>query len=419
VNAHRTLTKWDIDVKGCGHGMSVTEGAVDVRSGQQDIQVLQLPRPQSWAISYLRRAALADYLCALGGATAAAQLRFGGFAHLPPGYTILTAAFPALWCVSMLLAGVYDTRFIGIGSDEFRRAFNAALCVAAGVIAVSYLARLDLSRGYVGIALPAATVADLAVRYRLRKHLHARRARGWYTQRVVAVGHAAAVADLVTTLRRESYHGLTVVAACLAGPAITAHVADVPVAGTLAGVPATVKEFGADAVAVLACSEMDTDRLRELAWELEKTGTDLCVAPTLLDVAGPRTTIRPVAGLPLLYVDHPDLSGGKQVLKGVFDRTAAGCALVLLAPLFAVIALAIRCVDHGPVLFRQIRVGGNGRVFTVYKFRTMRVDADLAKARLVAANEASGVLFKIRRDRGSPGPAGGCGAGRSTNCRSS
>ena len=58
------------------------------------------------------------------------------------------------------------------------------------------------------------------------------------------------------------------------------------------------------------------DRLRSLAWELEKSGTDLCVSPALLDVAGPRTTIRPTAGLTLLHVDHPQLAGFRLVLEG-------------------------------------------------------------------------------------------------------
>ena len=117
----------------------------------------------------------------------------------------------------------------------------------------------------------------------------------------------------------------------------------------------------ADTVAVLGCPEMDGLRLRRLAWELEKTGTDLCVAPALLDVAGPRTTIRPVAGLPLLHVEHPELSGAKQVMKALFDRAAAAAGLFVLAPFFALIAIAIRFREGGPVLFRQTRVGKNGR----------------------------------------------------------
>jgi exopolysaccharide biosynthesis polyprenyl glycosylphosphotransferase len=151
-------------------------------------------------------------------------------------------------------------------------------------------------------------------------------------------------------------------------------------------------------VAVLACPEMNGVRLRELAWELEKTGTEMCVAAALLDVAGPRTTIRPVAGLPLLHLDHAELAGVKQVLKGVFDKISASAALVLLAPLFAAVAFAIRAADHGPVFFRQTRVGRDGHTFRVWKFRTMVVDAEQRKAELAASNEAAGALFKMRKD---------------------
>ena len=80
--------------------------------------------------------------------------------------------------------------------------------------------------------------------------------------------------------------------------------------------PVVVRNVNAGTVAVLSCQEMDGLKLRTLAWELEKTGTDLCVAPALLDVAGPRTTIRPTAGLTLLHVDHPQLSGTKADRQG-------------------------------------------------------------------------------------------------------
>jgi exopolysaccharide biosynthesis polyprenyl glycosylphosphotransferase len=314
--------------------------------------------------------------------------------------------------MSVLLAGGYNPRFIGLGSDEFRRILNAAVYLTAGVAIISYTAKLDLARGYITIALPSAAVMDLTARYLLRKRLHRQRVRGWCVRRVVAVGHVAAVARLVTVLRRDTYHGLAVVAACLvdapesAGPdgeagapaVAAAPAAGVPVAGGLSGVAAAVSRFGADTVAVLACPEMDGGRLRELAWELEKTGTDLFVAPALLDVAGPRTTIRPVAGLALLHVDHPELAGIKQAVKSVFDKTCAALALLVLAPLFAVIAISIRLADHGPVLFRQTRIGRNGQGFTLYKFRTMVPDAEQRKSQLVIHNEANGVLFKIRRD---------------------
>jgi exopolysaccharide biosynthesis polyprenyl glycosylphosphotransferase len=351
---------------------------------------------RAWLTGYLRWSAVADGVCALAAAVLAAEVRFHGAA--PPEYLVLTLAFPVFWSVSVALAGGYDGRIIGLGSEEFRRVLNAAVGLTAAVVIFSYTAKLDLARGYVAVALPAVAVFDLAARYRLRKRLHRLRSNGSCTRRVVAVGHATAVADLVTTLRRESHHGLAVVAACVAGLPDLDEVADVPVAGELGSVTSAVNTFGADTVAVLACPELNGSRLRELAWQLEKTGTDLCVAPALLDVAGPRTTIRPVAGLPLLHVDHPELAGAKQVIKSAFDRLAAAAALVLLAPLFGAVALAIKLTDAGPVFFRQVRVGKHGATFTLYKFRTMVVDAERWKSRLSDQNEADGALFKIRRD---------------------
>ena len=182
------------------------------------------------------------------------------------------------------------------------------------------------------IALPTATLLDLVARYTIRKRLHRLRGTGRCMLSVVAVGHESAVADLVKELGRDRYHGLTVVGACVAHPSECDEVAGVPVYGDLDDVTAAVRAFGADTVAVLACPEMDGIRLRSLAWELEKTGTDLCVSPALLDVAGPRTTIRPTAGLTLLHVDHPQLSGFRVVIKDLFDRCVAAAALILLFP---------------------------------------------------------------------------------------
>lgn len=139
-------------------------------------------------------------------------------------------------------------------------------------------------------------------------------------------------------------------------------------------------------------------RLRELAWALEKTSTSLCVAPALLEVAGQRTSIRPAAGLPLLYMDHPEFTGVPRLLKAAFDRTLAFGALLLLSPIMTAIAIAIKIGDGGPVLFSQIRVGVDGSTFKIFKFRTMVSDAEQQKALLAAKNEGGGVLFKIRAD---------------------
>jgi len=305
---------------------------------------------------------------------------------------------PVLWVAALWLAGAYDVRFIGTGSDEFRKVLNAGIGLTAAVAIFSYAINLELSRAYVVIGLPSLTVFDMLARFALRKRLVRRRMHGKCMHSVVAVGHELAVADLVTELGRDGYHGLNVVGACVVQPGELDDLAGVPVYGGLDDITAAVKAFNADTVAVTACPEMDGIRLRSLAWELEKTGTDLCVSPALLDVAGPRTTVRPTAGLTLLHVDHPQLSGFRLVFKGLFDRCAAGAALVMLAPLMTILASAVWLHDRGPALFTQVRVGKDGHAFRIYKFRTMVVDAEQRRMELLDSNDSDGVLFKLRRD---------------------
>jgi exopolysaccharide biosynthesis polyprenyl glycosylphosphotransferase len=353
-------------------------------------------RVSGWERNYLRRAALADFGCAIVGVFVAAQVRFGN--DVTGTYIALSLALPVLWLVALWLAGGYDVRFIGTGSDEYRKVLSAGIGLTAALAIFSYAVNLELSRVYVVIALPCITVFDLSARYGLRKRLHTVRGHGRCLLNVVAVGHEPAVSDLVKELGRDRYHGLTVVGACVMQPGECDEVAGVPVYGGFDDVTAAVKAFSADTVAVLACPEIDGIRLRGLAWELEKTGTDLCVSPALLDVAGPRTTIRPTAGLTLLHVDHPQLSGLRLVLKDLFDRCAAAAALIVLSPLMVALGVMIWFHDRGPALFTQIRVGKDGRAFKIYKFRTMVVDAEQRRAQLLASNETDGVLFKLRKD---------------------
>jgi exopolysaccharide biosynthesis polyprenyl glycosylphosphotransferase len=353
-------------------------------------------RSSGWAKDYLRKAAVVDLGCAILGVFTTVQLRFGN--DPTATYVALSLALPVLWIGALWLAGGYDVRFVGVGSDEYRKVLNAGIGLLAAVALFSYTVNLQLSRSYVVIALPSVTLLDLVARYVFRKRLHSQRANGIGLLSVVAVGHESAVADLIIELRRDRYHGLTVVGACVAHPSECSEVAEVPVYGGLDDVAAAVDKYGADTVAVLACPEMDGIRLRSLAWELEKSGTDLCVSPALLDVAGPRTTIRQTAGLTLLHVDHPQLSGVGLVIKDLFDRFVAAAALILLFPVMALLGVMIWLHDGGPALFTQVRVGKDGHMFRIYKFRTMVVDAEARKEQLVASNDSDGVLFKLRND---------------------
>ena len=349
-----------------------------------------------WEATYVRVAVATDFGCALVGGSAALVSRFTAWGYRPPLYIALTAVLPFVWLLAVALARGYDARFIGTGPEEFRKVLNAGVSLTAAVAILAFTAKVPLARSYVVLALPSATLFDLVARYWLRKRLHRRRRRGECMRRVIAVGHAAGVADLIAELRRDKYHGLTVVGTCLTQGTMLAEIAGVPVVGGIGSVPGAVASLRADTVAVVAGRELTAVRLRELAWELEATSTDLCVAPALLDVAGPRTTIRPVAGLPLLQVDHPEFTGVRWIIKGLFDKAAAILGLLAVSPLLLTIIAIIAIKDGRPVFFRQARVGKDGETFTLYKVRTMVVDAEQQKAALVS--EGNGVLFKIRDD---------------------
>ncbi|MFC7582726.1 exopolysaccharide biosynthesis polyprenyl glycosylphosphotransferase [Nonomuraea antimicrobica] len=172
----------------------------------------------------------------------------------------------------------------------------------------------------------------------------------------------------------------------------------IPVVGSTERILETASLVGADIVMVVSAAGISPDALRELGWELVGTGVDLVVAPSLTDVAGPRIHTRPVAGLPLLHVEEPELAGPRRGVKDLVERLLALAALIVLLPAFAVVACWIRLDSQGPAIFRQARVGRNGRIFTLYKFRSMVVNAERERPRLDGRNEKDSVLFKIRRD---------------------
>ena len=138
--------------------------------------------------------------------------------------------------------------------------------------------------------------------------------------------------------------------------------------------------------------------MRQIGWALEATSTNLIVAPALTDVAGPRIHARPVAGLPLIQVDYPEFEGRKYAAKRAFDLVVSFLALVVLSPLFLVLALLVRNDSPGPAFFTQERVGLNGRRFHMLKFRSMVVDAEKRLPTLLDRTDGNGVLFKLRSD---------------------
>jgi exopolysaccharide biosynthesis polyprenyl glycosylphosphotransferase len=128
-------------------------------------------------------------------------------------------------------------------------------------------------------------------------------------------------------------------------------------------------------------------------------GVDLVVTPGVVDVAGPRLTMRPVAGLPLIHVEKPQYSGTKKVQKLAFDYLVSVSVLFGALPVMIGVAIAIKLTSKGPVFYRSERIGREGQPFQMIKFRTMVDGADKQVGTLLNVNDSvGGVLFKIKED---------------------
>jgi exopolysaccharide biosynthesis polyprenyl glycosylphosphotransferase len=329
-------------------------------------------------------------------------LRFGLSAALLPGpnvpYVLVALFAVPVWVGVLAVAGCYERRILGVGSDEYRRVLNGGVHFLAVIALGHFLGRLVIARGFVGVLIPVALVLTLLTRFGLRLWLHRQRRRGRYVRRLLLVGTPEAVVEVGKHLARPESTGFLIVGVCAETdrPGVALGARTVPVVGTPYELAEAVTACRADSVALAA--ESVPGELGDHARELAGTDVELLVAPAIADVAGPRTIVRDVAGVSLLHVEEPTFTGPQRLAKEVFDRIGAVFVLVALAPLFLAVALAVKLDSPGPVFYRQTRAGRDGRQFRMVKFRTMVVGAERLRADLEHRNEADGLLFKLRAD---------------------
>ncbi len=357
-------------------------------------------RAGAWSRRYRRTAIRLD----IGGAALAGALgyftRFGGApAHQ---YALASFAVPLMWASAVSLAHGYESRYLGVSSEEYRAVTRAAAVLVAVVALASYAGQLEIARQYVIVTVPAAMVLSLVGRRMLRKRLSLMRSRGQCLQRTVVIGRADAAADLIAQIQSAPGHGMEVVAACVSNLDTrwteSSHLEGVPVFGFPEEALSAVDLFDAEVVAVTSHPDLVGHSLRRLAWSLEERDVDLVVSPGILEVAGPRLSIRPAAGMPLLHVERPVMAGSRRVVKSLVDKCLTVGLILVALPALVLVGLLVRLDSSGPIFFRQKRVGAQGEEFDMLKFRTMVVDAEDRLAELAAQHDGNAVLFKMKDD---------------------
>jgi exopolysaccharide biosynthesis polyprenyl glycosylphosphotransferase len=315
---------------------------------------------------------------------------------LPPATTAaLTDRLPAqmslaaasAWPVLLLVAGHYRRQSLDQG-----RAVRIRTVLRTGArTAVLTLAAAP----WLLTTVDAVSLALLVALFSLVSCMPPLLARRRDRPRLVLAGRPRDVEEALVELQAAGTH--EVVAACLTRPSAVSW-GEVPAYVGFDASSTVADRHRADAFVLLPGTHLTPSEVRRLHWALAGIGTELYVGTGLLDVSPGRTRLSAPAGLNLVHVASASLRGPRRWIKDGAERLAAGVGLVLLLPALVLFAALVRADSPGPALYRQSRVGRDGRRFTMYKFRSMSCSADVERVGLALVNDADGVLFKVYED---------------------
>jgi len=254
----------------------------------------------------------------------------------------------------------------------------AVLTALAGL--GSFFARGELPRSVLLLFAVLATAGLWTSRVALRSYLRALRRRGRNLRHVLVVGTGEPAARLVGKLEQHPDYGITIRGLVAADPAeLGATVAGHPVLGAIPELPGLVERVGADFV-YLALARSEWRAEEEALVRLGDSTVAVRLVPDLGRAYTLNAAVEDLDGLPVVLVTETPEQGWNAVVKRAFDLAFAALGLVALSPLLLAIAVWVRLDSPGPVLYGQERVGVNGRRFRMYKFRTMRADAEVEGA---------------------------------------
>ncbi len=279
-----------------------------------------------------------------------------------------------IWSGS-LLAFVYQPRRTDRLGEELYALTLAAVVSTLLLAGALYLSFREVSRllfiyfGLIDLALLVG--AHLLVRLLLPL-----RGPGREPTRALIVGAGQVGLEVAASLLRQSSAALTIVGYVDDDPSRRGQtVGGARVLGGLEDTPDLIARLGVTEV-VFTLPPREHDKVARLALDLQRWPVHVWIVPDYFDLALARTRLADLGGIPMIGLREPAIDGVRQVVKRVFDVALAVLGLVLGAPLFLLIALAIRLDSAGPIIFKQQRVGENCRLFWMYKFRSMGAAAD-------------------------------------------
>lgn len=289
--------------------------------------------------------------------------------------------------------------------EEIRELLKVCVVATVVFILAIFFLRLDerllgddrISRTWIVLAGLISLVALIGLRAVLRLTARYLRARGYNYRTILIVGTSDTALGVSESIDRHRYWGYRILGFITREESDLERVNGYPVLGSLEELRHVVDNETVDEV-IVASSRDELGSMERLLVELQEVGVVVRFALNPFPHASGRLSVGELDGIPLLSFSSAPSSQIQLLAKRLVDVVASVFLLLLLAPLLALIALLIKITSRGPVLFRQVRSGLNGRRFTLLKFRTMVRGAERLRPALDHLNEMSGPVFKLRRD---------------------
>jgi exopolysaccharide biosynthesis polyprenyl glycosylphosphotransferase len=307
----------------------------------------------------------------------AVVLALGGLGSVlhAPAVRAPLVALPAIAMLFLYLRGLYRTRLRALVLDGLLPIISAVSVATLAVVTLGLFAngqapsQRDAVRSWLFALL--AVGGGRVVLYLAQRWARAHRLIG---KPVLILGAGLVGSQVARRLEGHPEYGLVPVGFLDADPRSIAEVGgrDMPVLGTVEDVDEVVRTAGVRHLIVAFSSVADV-RVSRLIQQCQDLGVDVSVVPRMFDTINNRVGYDTVGGLPLMSFTAVNPKGWQFALKHACDRVLACLLLLVFAPLMAAIALAVKLTSNGPVLFRQRRVGRDGRPFALYKFRSMRL----------------------------------------------
>jgi len=313
-------------------------------------------------------------------------------------------AYAAIWVGALWLHDLYRLRSRWSIRSEFRDVLRADLLIAVASFAALFLFKLpDVSRRFLITLFVVQGIVTLASRVSIRLTLGALRDRGYNSRFMLVVGTGPNARRFADRVERRRELGLRVIGHLAIAPDASAEpgppamVGSRAVLGTLDEIEAILHSRVVDEVAI--CLPAEHAALVEPITRLcEEEGRIVRIPLDDLGLTMPGGRVEEFDGGPVLSLVYGPDRALALVGKRLLDLALGAAALIILSPVMASVALAIRAIDGGPVFFRQTRVGLHGRPFDVLKFRTMVPDAEGQLDDLRERNEIRGPAFKLTDD---------------------